>query len=246
MLGDSLTKLQLQTTDILLGHVQVNGIAGRYDVEPLRRVANEKIKEVLQQGWHAKGFPLVIAAALKTTDDGSLREILSTAAAQHIEDLVQQETFTALTDSFTLALINSMIRQSKFTHDYLLGLLDDFMTNQSQILGSNVAKAERLDAVESALNQESAKHKETAAALLREQSKVQDSELALTQARIRGMNADRLQRDLGELQKCRNVLNSTTWCRHCYEEFPCKIEESQTIPGASYVLRCSQCRTRHW
>ncbi|KAF4986149.1 hypothetical protein FDECE_16104 [Fusarium decemcellulare] len=56
-------------------------------------------------------------------------------------------------------------------------------------------------------------------------------------------NAENL---LAKIKACHIVVNRTEECRHCFTEFPFWIEFTREEYDPTYVLRCGDCRTRHY
>jgi hypothetical protein len=84
------------TEESLLFNVGVNSIADYYDISPLKGIANEKIRKLLDTAWSAKGFSNVISEVFKTTNDQELHKMIANATADHINELIQLDGFAEL------------------------------------------------------------------------------------------------------------------------------------------------------
>lgn len=80
----------------LLPHVEVNCIADYYNIPGLIEEANANIRYILQTCWPPDGFSDVIEAALNTTGDKKLMEIIKEAITDHIHELIDREDFIEL------------------------------------------------------------------------------------------------------------------------------------------------------
>ncbi|PHH71339.1 hypothetical protein CDD82_6578 [Ophiocordyceps australis] len=84
----------------ILEHVQVNAIGDYYGITNLVSFANSKIKRLLQTNFEyefwANSFPVVIAAALESTGDRELLDMLAMAVTAKMSILVQSPSFQRL------------------------------------------------------------------------------------------------------------------------------------------------------
>ena len=192
-------------------------------MQQLGRCANRKMKYYLRKyEWSARALPRVIEEASRTTNDKSLRNILTAAAAEHIEELVEQDDFTNMTDDFTLALFKSIIKTFKSRESQLM---EDFSSERASLAEASQSIADDLEMMQGLLDSSKAEVTQVRSGLEQE------------------MNDVRIKFD--KLQGCVNKLKGTRRCRHCKADFECYVEESQWLGGSSYVLRCQQCTTRH-
>jgi hypothetical protein len=117
----SASKLQLNwifpasAEEILLRHVHVNAIADYYDIPPLKELANTKIKHLLETSWSADGFSHVVKEVFNATRDTALHNMVTSAAAAHIEELLELDDFTALEvmSDFAIGIIRTTIAARK-------------------------------------------------------------------------------------------------------------------------------------
>ena len=59
----------------------------------LKEVANTRIRHILETSWSPDVFPGVVEAVYNSTTDKELRRIVCKTAAEHIEDLLDNEAF---------------------------------------------------------------------------------------------------------------------------------------------------------
>ncbi|KPM41905.1 hypothetical protein AK830_g4607 [Neonectria ditissima] len=85
-----------QATLRLLRHVGMNAIADFYDIEQLRELANSRIEAIFQETAQADGFSIVAETVWSSTSDKKLYNLLTTVAAEHIDQLVKSKSFLNL------------------------------------------------------------------------------------------------------------------------------------------------------
>jgi hypothetical protein len=100
---------------MLLRHVHVNAIADYYDIPPLKELANTEIKHLLETSWSADGFSHVVKEVFDSTRDTALHNMVTSASAAHIEELLELDDFTALEvmSDFAVGIIRSTIAERK-------------------------------------------------------------------------------------------------------------------------------------
>jgi len=133
-----------ETSDILLCHVNVAAIADYYDITTLKEVVNRKIKTVLDTNWSPDGFSTVIKKAFDSTSDPELRNLLASAAAEHILELVGQKDF------FTCGIVND------FAADLLKEVMTKYNTRNKELQEELINTKSRLEANERYYEQEKA------------------------------------------------------------------------------------------
>lgn len=92
--------------ELLLPHIKVNAIADYYAVPKLCHLANVEIQNILDTSWSPCGFSSAIEMATSLTGDTTLPTVLTVAAAENIESLVE-----ANEDIPCLDMANSVIRK---------------------------------------------------------------------------------------------------------------------------------------
>lgn len=112
-------------TTSLFKHVRVNSIGGYYNIDRLVSLANTKIKRLLwsdneDKSWVAR-LPSIIEAALGSTRDHELLDILASAAAANIStllDLGQFENLNIIT-GFAVRVLRGCVREHQALRDEL-------------------------------------------------------------------------------------------------------------------------------
>ncbi|OAA64237.1 BTB/POZ fold protein [Niveomyces insectorum RCEF 264] len=99
----------------LLAHIQVNAAADYYNLPKLGKLANEKIKHLLQTTWSAQGFLDAAKEAFSLTGDTALFKLLASTAAIHLEEIIDMESFAELDlpNDFTLQILRSCVGKLK-------------------------------------------------------------------------------------------------------------------------------------
>lgn len=193
----------------------MNAIGDYYDLPLLRHTANEKIKEILETNWSAEGFSDVIKEAFDSTRDESLHNMLTSATATHIEELLERPEFSSmeLMSDFTLGALRSVLAENRAKNDLLVSELRE-------------AKNELLSA-------------ETVIASLNEECLSNKME-ALTET----SRAGKIIEDIGDClkflsitERCRNSS--------CLAAFACYVEVYGQSDRPQYTIRCGKCRCKH-
>lgn len=102
-------------------HVKANSIADYYNIPPLKTVANQNVKFLLDHGWQSKGFADVIAYAFEATRDKELHELLATSAARNAEELYKDEDFVNLShlSDFSNLVIGNKMNEIRILKEHL-------------------------------------------------------------------------------------------------------------------------------
>ena len=203
------------TTDLLLRHVRVNAIADYYDIPPLRQLATTRFQHVLETNWSADAFSNVIKEVFNSTNDAALQETVASAAAAHIEELVELPEFAALEvmSDVAIRIIKDMVAASK--------VKDDLWTERSRALEAELQSTEH--------RLRSSEHDRLFEKSLR------DSVASRADGII--ANIDECLETLYATGSCRNV--------RCEADFTCYIERGGQPDAPRYTLRCGKCRCRH-
>jgi len=83
--------------EILKIHVRVNAIADYYDIPTLRDVASSKVDGIFARiGFSINIFLDVLKETMGITSDKGLYQVLGSAAANHLEELILNENFRAI------------------------------------------------------------------------------------------------------------------------------------------------------
>jgi hypothetical protein len=91
--------LEILAETQLRRHIQVNAIAGYFNIPGLWERSNSYIRPILQGAFPWFIFPIAVQEALNTTGDQELREVLTEAAIVHIVDLVSVPEFFKMENS---------------------------------------------------------------------------------------------------------------------------------------------------
>lgn len=83
------------SANALRKHVDVNAAAEYYHLPQLQKLANANIRRLFETMWCSDSFLNAIDDAYKFTDDEELRRLVSTTAADHLEELLDLEAFKA-------------------------------------------------------------------------------------------------------------------------------------------------------
>ena len=114
---DASTTAQLEVTnstmmkDMILRNMRVNSIADYYDIPSLKRCANTKIEGIIKATGIGDSWPEVVREAIQSTSDNALHRMLALTSAEHIEELIELEDFTALEvmNDFAVTIIRSRL-----------------------------------------------------------------------------------------------------------------------------------------
>jgi len=90
--------------DALLCHVRVNAIADYYDVPELNRLTTSRIQHILKNNWSAPSFLDVVSDVLISNGNMALHDLIASTTADHIEDLVEVDSFSELELTSTFAI----------------------------------------------------------------------------------------------------------------------------------------------
>lgn len=143
--------------EILKRHVRVKAIAEYYDIPRLRDVASHKIKGIFAiTGFSTNIFLGVLKEARETTGDIGLYQILASAAANHLGELLFDDKFGALDimkDEFGGCLLFACAQLTTATNNALKTERELHQQAKSELAGlQNQKEADKL-AIESFVEQ---------------------------------------------------------------------------------------------
>ncbi|KAJ9133171.1 hypothetical protein NKR23_g10918 [Pleurostoma richardsiae] len=84
------------TPEAILCHARMNAIADYYDISQLVALANSRIDHAFREDWSAEAFFSLVRELSHSTGDTALHKLVASAAADHIEELVEMDAFADL------------------------------------------------------------------------------------------------------------------------------------------------------
>lgn len=98
-----------ETAEILLQHIRVNAIADYYDIPRLAKLATSSIESILQNSWLTDSFPRVVQEVLSLTGDATLHAAITSTAVNHIEELVESQSFADMFNTIPFAVQSAAV-----------------------------------------------------------------------------------------------------------------------------------------
>ena len=93
---------------ILMANTLIYAIADKYDIEPLKKLANAKFRKInCCTAWNCAMFSTVVVEIFDSTPDNDmgLRSVVSNTCARHIDDVLSSEEWNqVLTDNGAIGL----------------------------------------------------------------------------------------------------------------------------------------------
>lgn len=89
-----------------LHHVQVNAIADYYGIQGLALLANQKIQQTYFASWDSKTFVASAKAAISTSGDKSLHNMMALLTAQKLKELRKSGQLTSLVGEFAASVLH--------------------------------------------------------------------------------------------------------------------------------------------
>jgi hypothetical protein len=212
---------------LLQSHVKVNALADYYHIIPLVQLANGRIQNILKEDWTSVGFPEGFQDFVKyvreTTMDKSLLEIIASAAAAHIREILElgDSVLEDIMDRLTVPLTRNMIASQEAT-------IVELEKTRSELEESHLHRENLQSNMELAYDELNDGDR-----LLR------DYQLEIRNLETDWSDALRVFRSLCQ------TLNTTRVCRRrgCEAGFNCYLEHYGSS-AFQYRLRCSWCDCR--
>ncbi|KAI1817059.1 hypothetical protein GGS20DRAFT_535228 [Poronia punctata] len=99
LLPDNVPALSNNDSDHLLCHGRMNAMADYYDVPSLAALSITKAEEILTKNWDVNSFTTLVENTIHSTSDAAFHDMLGTAAAEHIDDVIESH----ILDNVTIA-----------------------------------------------------------------------------------------------------------------------------------------------
>ena len=195
-------------------HILVNAIADYYEIEPLKTVANSRIRRALHKNWPSEGFRDVSKAAIKLTQDKMLHEIVATAATRHIDEL-DDSLLREIVGPCGPSIFRQTMERSRHIEDSITTHIDRLLS---------ICKLNR-DALESELSY----------AVVSWQSSLRASN------ELREM-LDAILYALDSIKACRNIHCPVQFSFNCYIKYVPPDPLGSMRPN--YTVRCKSCDCR--
>ncbi|RFU25153.1 hypothetical protein B7463_g11194, partial [Scytalidium lignicola] len=133
-------------TAVLQHHIHVNAIADYFNITKLNQLSVSKIQHILQTNWSAVAFCGVVQEALGSTSDKQLHELVASAAAEHIRELIELDSFSDLESMSTFAInvlrgCDKRIQKLETDLAYTKMELHADLTDQKSLLQQETARA---------------------------------------------------------------------------------------------------------
>ncbi|PON25785.1 hypothetical protein TGAM01_v205222 [Trichoderma gamsii] len=233
-------------TEDTLHHVQVNAIADYYGIQGLALLANQKIQRVYYTSWDPKTFVNSAKAATSISGDKSLHNMMALLAAQKLKELLKSGQLPSLVGDFAALVLTfhaHLLEASQREHNQVtLQQQQAEAQNQQQLAQVQQAQAQA---------QQQLAHVQQAQAQVQQQ--LAQSQLAAEQqqnelqAKLQAAEA-RATRIIENVEKLVDLTCHQEFCRNgsCNQGFTSYIEENDDFAEPTYMLRCSNCRCRHY
>ncbi len=235
----------MTTASVFLRHVRVNAAANYYNIVPLRRFANEKVREWLAKTLSTHGLCKVIEEAFSLTTDEDLRNMITATVVERLDELLELKEFKALevVNPFTLKTLKQMQKVAKAKHDTPTVEIQPGSAKgpsfhkQVTLLQEKLARMK--DAAANKVATWTTKYESVHNALQKTEARV------VTETRRRIAETARADRLISQVDAAMNTLTMTDECRHCGAAFSCLFDRGGQADHPVYTLRCGACSTKH-